>query len=557
MPTRELVREPRNLVVCCDGTGNVLGNQHDTHVVRLARLCVKDARQLVFYDPGVGTASGLPSVDAIDSIQSKLTMVLGLAFGRGIYENISQAYEFLVQNYRAGDRIFMFGFSRGAFTVRCVSGLVTEYGIVRPSSLPLLPLMIRNYFAPHEERRPADCKAQQNRRCFTQDVREHFTDEEGRDAEIHFIGVWDTVSSVGGVRSMGFSTQPFLKGKPYRHVRHAVSEGEYRAKYAPRLYVGETRDTCSGHGEEREPSFKQVWFPGVHSDVGGSYAQAGLADGALLWMLEELDAVEGSKLRLVPDARSRPDWPQPDAESIAHDQALVSPLWALTGLQRRRQPLAADEHESLRVRRGRKELDIEPRLTFPRLAFFWWSYLASALSYVLLVLNTRSVAPAPLSPLQLAELGMTAVALPESERSQHADHLSAAYGSNALFSVAFGALACTVVVYAIRSLRDYKPRSERTHALFRCWTMYGLWAAIGGGVLESLLGCIYFSQAEWSLWGVPIFGVQSVFAAVFSLVCWVRWLGVLSLLGFWGFALARGVSGKAPRSEELMDLPAE
>jgi len=565
MPTREQVRvhgvdeervastrEPRNLVVCCDGTGNVLGNQHDTNVVRLARLCANDAQQLVFYDPGVGTASGLPSVDAIDSIQSKLTMVLGLAFGRGIYENISQAYEFLVQNYRAGDRIFLFGFSRGAFTVRCVSGLVTEYGIVRASSLPLLPLMIRNYFAPHV---PADRKTQHGR-CFTRDVREHFTDEDGRNAEIHFIGVWDTVSSVGGVRSMGFSTRPFLKGKPYRHVRHAVSDGEYRAKYAPRLYIGETRDTWCGQGRDREPSFKQVWFPGVHSDVGGSYAEAGLSDGALLWMLQELDALPDGKLRLVADAASRPDWPKPDASAIAHDQALVSPLWALTGLQRRPPPEAADEHESLRTRRGREELELEPRLRFPRLTFFWASYLASALSYVLLVLNTRSIGPTPLSPLQLAQRGLSALILPETERSQHVQQLGAAYGSNALFAVCFGFLACTLVVYAIRSLRDYKPRSVRTHDLFRCWTMFGLWAAIGGGVLESVVGYLYFSHAELSVAGAPVFGAHSICAAVLSLVCGARWLGVLSLLAFWGLALGSRLFGRK-RGGHVLEVPAE
>lgn len=370
---------PRNLVICCDGTGNVLGNEHDTNVVKLARLCVNDSEQLVFYDPGVGTASGLPSVDVLEGVQSTLGMISGLAFGRGVYENISQAYEFLVENYRKGDRIFLFGFSRGAFTVRCVSGLVTEYGIVRPSSLPLLPLMVRNFFVPHDQaaegappehppaphkRRKPKPEAEQSRRAFNEDVRDHFADADGRAAEIHFIGVWDTVASVGGIRTMEFATRlSVLKGKPYRHVRHAVSDGEYRAKYTPRLYVGQTRDKPHGTGrdKDREPSFKQLWFPGVHSDVGGSYKEVGLSDGALSWMLHELRDLKDEGLRFVPDAEQQlRDWPRPDPLAVAHDQALVSPLWALTGLQRRSPPTAAEEHASLRVRRGRRDLDVEP-----------------------------------------------------------------------------------------------------------------------------------------------------------------------------------------------------
>lgn len=559
--------EPRNLVICCDGTGNVLGNQYDTNVVKLARLCVNDATQLVFYDPGVGTASGLPSVDLLEGVQSTLGMISGMAFGRGVYENISQAYEFLVENYRKGDRIFLFGFSRGAFTVRCVSGLVTEYGIVRPSSLPLLPLMVRNFFVPHDQgteqalvrheaalRKPRMQKpeAENNRRTFNQDVRDHFADQDGRDAEIHFIGVWDTVASVGGVRPMEFATRlSVLKGKPYRHVRHAVSDGEYRAKYSPRLYVGQTRAEPRGEGKEREPSFKQLWFPGVHSDVGGSYKEAGLSDGALAWMLAELAELGDHGLRLMPNAEQQRDWPRdPQPLSIAHDQALVSPLWALTGLQRRMPPTAAEQHESLRLRIDRPDLDVEQRLRFPRMKFFNRSLAACIITFAVLALNARVFVPALLTPFDLAVrcanalLTRTAPALP----SEYG--FGWLFAANAAFVLAFEFLACTLVVFGVRALRRYHPGNVKLHDGFRRLTLFGLWVALAGGWLESWFGYAFFSQPK-AAWGVA----QTSYGLLLGLTSAARWIGVCALLYFWLFAVAIRSFGRG-RAGEVAPAPA-
>ena len=124
--------DSRNLIVCCDGTGNIWGNGHDTNVVKLVRLLVKDDRQVVYYDPGVGTTDNFPPIGVWNKVKAFARRVMGLAMAGGIYESIGQGYEFLVDNFRAGDRVCLFGFSRGAFAARSIAGIVDQFGIVRP-----------------------------------------------------------------------------------------------------------------------------------------------------------------------------------------------------------------------------------------------------------------------------------------------------------------------------------------------------------------------------------------------------------------------------------------
>ena len=111
---------PRQLIVCCDGTNNNLtGRNRDTNVSQLCELLAPDSQnQLLYYDPGVGNPGTLPEAAWWDKVQQKYERLSGLAFGSGIYENISEAYRFLMRNWREDDDIFLFGFSRGAFTAR-------------------------------------------------------------------------------------------------------------------------------------------------------------------------------------------------------------------------------------------------------------------------------------------------------------------------------------------------------------------------------------------------------------------------------------------------------
>ena len=139
----------RQLIICCDGTNNNLtGRVRDTNVTKLCELFAPDANaQLLYYDPGVGNPGLLPGASLTDQFSRFSERLYGLAFGKGVYENIAQAYLFLMRHYQPGDQIFLLGFSRGAFTARSIGGLVTQFGLLRPAMDDLVPTLQHIYFS--------------------------------------------------------------------------------------------------------------------------------------------------------------------------------------------------------------------------------------------------------------------------------------------------------------------------------------------------------------------------------------------------------------------------
>ncbi len=348
----------RNLVVCCDGTGNIWGGGGDTNVVLLIQALHKDANQLVFYDPGVGSATNLPSISPWERIKVLAARLWGLAFGQGIYENILQAYAFLVQHYRTGDQIYVFGFSRGAFTARCVAGMVNLFGVIRCGGEAMLPSMVRLYFSAPGQANGAGM----SRQDLANELRSNFC-VEGADARVHFIGVWDTVESVGGLRSKSITSAATVKGKAFDHVRQALALDELRAPYKPRVYDEANFDTGI-------QSLQQRWYPGAHCDVGGSYPQRGLSNATLRWMLEQ---AQDKGLALHSTALERI---VANSADLAHNQAFSLPLWALLGLRRRIPPegAAMDPSVAAHAASGRSVW-----CALWRCPDFWTSLLASAL----------------------------------------------------------------------------------------------------------------------------------------------------------------------------------
>ncbi len=350
--TAESVGPPRQLVVCCDGTNNTLtAGTQDTNVLRLVThfASCPASERLVYYDPGVGTPDAVPPTDPMDWLQRSWERITGLASGRGVYDNIGQAYLFLMHNWRdERDRIYCFGFSRGAFTVRCVAGMVNLFGILKPEHEVLLPTLIRIYFSqPGSDAgmlRRATLKVHQalrsgrrvialagtapgadgivTRERLAAQIRELFTTPTGRNAWIHWVGVWDTVESVGlpGPLSRSNPSTATFRGKRMRNVRHALAFDEHRWTFEPRLYeeAGDIDDRSSGQ------TLKQRWFAGVHCDVGGSYPRANcrLSDEALEWMVTEVAADMGLPA-LAPAAPSL---------RVRHDALWDTPWWALAGM---------------------------------------------------------------------------------------------------------------------------------------------------------------------------------------------------------------------------------
>jgi uncharacterized protein (DUF2235 family) len=286
----------RNLVICCDGTNNQFGPEN-TNVVRLVEVLVQDSeQQLVFYDAGVGT---MPEPGLFTKIGKTVSMWFGLGLGTGLMRNVEEAYTFLMQNWEPGDRVFLFGFSRGAYTVRVLAALLHQLGLLPRDSHNLLPYATKLFKASRRDKKkksriPARdddrwtywrlCNA--FRYAFARpvpsdpaDIEDERKRRDQRHFPVHFLGVWDTVSSVGWVwEPVSF---PFTAENPsIRIARHAISIDERR------WFFRQNRFLPLKKGQQ---DLKQHWFPGVHADVGGGYPlkQGGLWRMPFEWMLNE------------------------------------------------------------------------------------------------------------------------------------------------------------------------------------------------------------------------------------------------------------------------------
>ena len=132
----------KNIVICCDGTGNEYGDEN-SNVVQLYRALVIDGkRQVGYYHPGVGT-EGSPT--STNKISAAISVVGGLAFGTGILDNVSDAYRYLMNVYEEGDNVYLFGFSRGAYTARALAGVLHMFGLLCPGNEGLIPYVVRMY----------------------------------------------------------------------------------------------------------------------------------------------------------------------------------------------------------------------------------------------------------------------------------------------------------------------------------------------------------------------------------------------------------------------------
>ena len=289
---------PKNIVVCCDGTGNQF-DQAKSNVIKLYKALVCDNTQIAYYHPGVGT---MGSRNALSRLGKWWTKVIGLAFGYGISDNVADAYQFLMRTYEPGDKLYVFGFSRGAYTARALCGMLHTVGLLTRGNEGLIPYAIRMI------------KAKKIDFAVAADFKKTFSQE----CKPYFVGVWDTVSSVGWVyNAVTFPFTRATKNPDFYIIRHAVSIDERRA-FFPSNSFGDPHDASQ--------DLMEVLFAGVHSDVGGSYpeTESQLSQIALRWMLGEAAA---AGLRLDPDR---------EAHVLGADGKYATP-----------DPLTKNQHESL------------------------------------------------------------------------------------------------------------------------------------------------------------------------------------------------------------------
>ncbi|KAL9612305.1 MAG: hypothetical protein Q9167_003084 [Letrouitia subvulpina] len=286
----------KRLIACCDGTwldaSSSLMNKKlpiPSNVTRISHAVKAKSSdgvpQVVFYQPGVGSEGNI------------VNRVIGGATAEGLSTNIREAYSFLANNYFPGDEVFLFGFSRGAFTARSVAGLIGGVGLLTKTGLPNLAEIFKDF----ENRRtpgyhPANPDIPFPHKPSASDPR--YREELARrgmtilGVNIKCVGVWDTVGSLG-IPRIGWLERIGLQRKSVKeflffdtsldnsieNAFQALALDEYRTAFSPAVW------------EKREgnmTNLRQVWFPGVHSNIGGGYPDQEIANITLAWMISQV-----------------------------------------------------------------------------------------------------------------------------------------------------------------------------------------------------------------------------------------------------------------------------
>jgi uncharacterized protein (DUF2235 family) len=292
----------KSIVLFSDGTGNSSAKLFKTNVWRmyeavdLGPAASGKRPQISYYDDGVGTSSFKPLA------------ALGGAFGWGLKRNVLDIYRYVCRNYREGDDIYAFGFSRGAFTARLVVALIASEGLVRSDSEADLARKsvaayraFRKSFLPRRLQWPTKL-ARSVRRAVLESIdrvrrRAPYDPSENRRPDIKFIGVWDTVAAYGGpiaeiTRAVDNWFFP-LSMPDYRlhervlTARHALAIDDERDAFHPLVWDEVHEESLKEQKLVAPDRLRQVWFTGMHSDVGGGYPDESLSYVSLLWMMEE------------------------------------------------------------------------------------------------------------------------------------------------------------------------------------------------------------------------------------------------------------------------------
>ena len=258
----------KRVVICADGTWNKPEKDpkkdFPTNVLKLARAIKPVAKdqlpQQVFYDWGVGSYE---------------SQVSGGVTGKGLHKNIMDDYRYIVQNYAPDDELYFFGFSRGAYTIRSLCGLINNCGIVKRADAALIQAAFNHYKKSGKDYSPRGKKSIEFRKQHSHPSR-----------NIKFVGVWDTVGAMGiPISFLGLfdDKDEFYDTKIGSNIsiaRHALAIDEHRSDFEPTVWM-----------PQPNMDLKQVWFSGAHANIGGSYKPdkdgSLSSDQSLDWMIKE------------------------------------------------------------------------------------------------------------------------------------------------------------------------------------------------------------------------------------------------------------------------------
>lgn len=335
---------PKNIIILMDGTSNEISSDR-TNILRLYGVLEKSEAQVVYYDPGVGTFG---ADNAWSRFWRKAHEAWGLATGWGLDVNVKEAYRFLVENYDNGkrlrksdlerDRIFIFGFSRGAYSARVLAGFIHAVGLIERRNLNLLDYAYRAFKRIGED---GEAEAFAEVRLY-----ERMLDPDR--PSIRLLGLFDTVGSVieSGRYGPRLKSHAFTSQNPsVESVYHAVAIGERRTMFRPKLWpTGQEYWGNPFNSDAARPQdAKEVWFAGGHGDVGGGYpeVESGLCKVPLVWMIENAtrcgvrfrtQSVNSVVFATAVDSKYLP----PDPRGRAHNTMSVG--WSILEFIPRRKP---------------------------------------------------------------------------------------------------------------------------------------------------------------------------------------------------------------------------
>ncbi|EJU01021.1 hypothetical protein DACRYDRAFT_108354 [Dacryopinax primogenitus] len=321
----------RKLVLCFDGTGDLFDTTN-TNIVKLVSFLKKDdyRNQMVYYQTGVGTA-----VKA--GLFSGLAKMAAYGVGWDIKYHIMGGYTFLMQNWVPGDRIYLFGFSRGAYTARALAGMLHKVGLLPRGNDEQVPFAYSMYMRTDKAGWEASTS---------------FKGTFSNTVSIDFVGVWETVESVGIFRNVSF---PFTaSGNHIRIFRHALSLDERRVKFKANHYhanlnlsqLSKAAAEADAVAGLEDTDMQEVWFSGGHGEIGGgNFSNEELYDPAripMAWMLREI-VLTDTGLEFDLDAVKKADFVLPERPEggrvtngkAAHEERPILPIHCIRNLDKR------------------------------------------------------------------------------------------------------------------------------------------------------------------------------------------------------------------------------
>ena len=276
----------KRLIYCLDGTANKYDDAYPTNVVIMEKSISENdngIEQIKYYHKGVGTDTG--------------KIIIGGAGGFGLFKNIMDSYKHLCKNYELGDEIYIFGFSRGAYTARSFAGIIGFCGLISPENFSELDKVEAYYkdriTQTEDEVEEFNQWRMKNSLLVCANEEDYIYRQEHLDSEknipnilkIKYIGVWDTVKTIGLFKKYEWHDDKLSPHVEY--ARHAIALDERREKFNITKWdnIDELNKLALEKGRIAKP-YQQLWFPGTHGSVGGGGLHRGLSDEAFQWIRE-------------------------------------------------------------------------------------------------------------------------------------------------------------------------------------------------------------------------------------------------------------------------------